>query len=394
MRNKYTIIYLAQYPYTWYSFQTVYEALQVANRFDCKIVAIKSLYPPSGVMEPYDKITSFLQTRGIPYIDGANVNLRDLSPDLIFVPGPFDHSKEEPYFIRNLLKIAPLAYIPYGFEIGGGFYIQQQFNYKLHNCASIIFSRSHRHKGMYKKYCEKGDNHVYVTGHPKSDLYFKPIDKNKVFRSYNITKDEFEKIFIWNPHFQVELNNKSISTFLNYFEFMLKLAAKYRQHLFIFRPHPALGQRLKHLDIMSESQWDILKEELNATHNIRFSEEYDYFGLFHISDALISDISSFLFEYIPTEKPILYTPNILGPSTNDDGSIVDYYYKAYNESNIEHFVDMIEHGFDPMKEVRIDNTDRYLYKPDGHAGDRIANYLQQNMEKLTDQYSYKEYHYV
>ena len=83
--------------------------------------------------------------------------------------------------------------------------------------------------------------------------------------------------------------------------------------------------------------------------------ESDYIELFLTSDAMIHDSGSFVVEYLYVDKPVMRTVNDvpLDEQFNDFAlSCLNQYYFAYNENDIEQFIQNVINGVDPLKEQR------------------------------------------
>ena len=122
--------------------------------------------------------------------------------------------------------------------------------------------------------------------------------------------------------------------------------------LFVFKPHPLLRIRLNLLWGKDKTDAYYLQWETMPNTSIN---EGEYVDLFLKSDAMIHDSGSFLTEYLYTHKPVMRTMNDVDPKTmyNDFAlDVLDVYYKAYNELDIEQFIQNVIDGVDPMKEAR------------------------------------------
>ena len=83
----------------------------------------------------------------------------------------------------------------------------------------------------------------------------------------------------------------------------------------------------------------------------------DYMDLFANSDAMIHDCSSFIGEYLFTEKPCCYMlksqqeiEDVLNPMGM---ACIKNYYKAFSKEDIMKFIDdVVVSGIDPLKEGR------------------------------------------
>jgi hypothetical protein len=371
-----SVIFLAQLPETWMSSQSIYVACAKDRRFRTTVIALPLMRPNSNQFK--DEITAFLVNQQIPFEKWDAYDPTSCVPDLIFVPTPFEEQKPPAYQTLALKQISRLAYIPYGIAISG--YQDRQFNQVLHNNAWKIFARSDSEKRRFEKHKEiKGSDHVVAIGHPKTDLFFSSKEED-----LDLTKIVSEKVLanvkhkiIWAPHFDVRKDSGGWSTFLSYFHSMLDLAKKYPSVLLLVRPHPFLFSTLIDKPILSKPELSELLDKIANIENIGIYRESDYYGLFHHADGLITDTSSFLFEFIPTEKPILYLTNPALQDLNEDGELISGYYQAASAESIESFFRMISANEDPMRDIRIATQSRFLLKPDGNTGKRISDYLGQ-----------------
>ncbi|MGI6747116.1 MAG: hypothetical protein ACOX4V_02525 [Anaerovoracaceae bacterium] len=192
----------------------------------------------------------------------------------------------------------------------------------------------------------KGKN-ALVTGYVKMDRLAKaPI--------YARTR----KTIIICPHHTV-LGWKSldISNFLSYCDFFVELPMMYPDIDFVFRPHPLLFSNLIENNIWSSQDVEDYITCLEGSPNIRYDNSGDYFELFANSDAMIHDCSSFVGEYLFTEKPCCYM--LKSPEEIEDVFLpmgiacLRHYYKAFCKEDIIRFIDqVIIQGNDPLKEDR------------------------------------------
>ena len=89
---------------------------------------------------------------------------------------------------------------------------------------------------------------------------------------------------------------------------------------------------------MSRRELGEYKDSINNLPNAQIDENVEYFGLFRTSDLLITDNSSFLAEYLPTENPIIYTHSYDNDQHNlsEYGQqLTKYHYIARNKNEIK-----------------------------------------------------------
>jgi CDP-glycerol glycerophosphotransferase (TagB/SpsB family) len=97
-----------------------------------------------------------------------------------------------------------------------------------------------------------------------------------------------------------------------------------------------------------------------------FIADGSYANLFAQSDAMIHDCSTFSCEYLYTNKPVLFllkeTNNT--PLTELGASCLNMHYHAYQEKEIEEFINNVISGIDVLKKQRHYFVEHNLTKSD------------------------------
>ena len=104
-------------------------------------------------------------------------------------------------------------------------------------------------------------------------------------------------------------------------------------------------------------------------------ESQDHRPAFHASSGLMSDVSSFLLEYLALDRPILYLEVEDGPGLNDDGEVRRAFEIARDEAAIRAFIEEVVRGRDLRAEVRRATTPEFLFGLDGQAGHRVMAHV-------------------
>lgn len=132
------------------------------------------------------------------------------------------------------------------------------------------------------------NDNVYITWYPRNDIFF---DKSLIIDDFYISLDlwNYDKIITYCPTFR---DNSNISPFTKDFLIKLNIYCKEKNYLFLIKLHPYD----KSLDL-----------NLNIYSNIKSIEKkVDLQELLVYTDILITDYSSVFFDYIITNKPIIY----------------------------------------------------------------------------------------
>lgn len=374
---KIKVDFFFQWSPGWSNFESVIASLNQDGNFLCRLILLP--FHHSGKQDFENKqARDFLNAQGIDWIWHEDYNFSTMQPDIVFVQNPYDFTRPERFSCRALKESnIKYAYIPYGLDVGEGQRnLTFQYNMECHNLADFVFVRSEQHKQLYKKYCDKGNKHVHVTGHPKFDS----------LKLWQRDTPNARKTLLWTPHF-VEDNIKGWSTFNLYFETMIFIAMNYPIDL-IVRPHPLFIGRLEAFGGVGVEKFTQLIKYAKAFPNISLDFESSYNTSFYQADALLADAGSFLLEFLPTEKPILYLTHETCLGLNKSADFVSKnYYLAKAEKDIDDFVVMLLADEDPKKEKRLKALHDNFFIPEVSAGDEICKvlkkYFSQKMTKQT-----------
>ena len=320
--------------------------------------AMSFLYPTDSV--EYRKyvqndIRKHFERKGYPFIACYNFNkkewfdLRSFHPDIVFYAQPYNIGYK-PYLIESLWDISLFAYIPYCFEMEDSPLYHHQF---LQEIAWQMYYPTDYHKNLENNYRYTKQDNIVITGYPSAD---KLMQKSKDFETVWKKNDPSLKRVIWAPHHS--LNGKdgiNYSNFLDLADDMILLAQKYSTKVqFAFKPHPRLKEKLYELKDWGIDRTDQYYKKWAEMDNTIFVEgQYD--TLFTTSDAMIHDSSTFMAEYLYTEKPVMFVikENSDYPLNDFGKKCFDFHYHGKNIADIEHFLnDIVLNGNDTMFEVR------------------------------------------
>ncbi len=362
---KIKVDFLFQWAPGWSNYASVLTALEQDPDFICRLVLLP--FHHSGRTDHENaEAKAFLDERGIPWIWHEDYDYLADKPDMVFIQNPYDFTRPERFSCRALKENhIKYAYIPYGLDVGEGeTNLTYQYNMDCHNFAHWIFVRSAQHKRFYKQYCRAGNKHVHVTGHPKFDS----------LSQWKKPAEEARKVLLWTPHFQ-EGDLRGWSTFNLFCDTMLYIAMSYPVTL-IVRPHPLFVARLQAFGGAAVEKFSRLIQYAKINDNITFDFDASYDRAFARADALLADAGSFLLEFLPTQKPILYLTHESCLGLNKSASFVcQNYYVARCEQDIDRFVNMLLAGDDPLKEKRLNALREHIFMPPDGAAQEIRKVL-------------------
>ncbi|NOT69339.1 MAG: DUF563 domain-containing protein [Methylophilaceae bacterium] len=377
--KKIRILFVLQLAVNWSSLGSVWRALSAYPNVELKLINTKFIHPATDFSDDnWAQLNTFSTDMGLAVDTSGEKVITTFQPHLVFLPNPYDSTRVPELHTSTLINTGcRIAYIPYGIEMGGGSdNLRWQFNESVQQAAWRVFLRSKRNKAMYAKYCDVGDSHAIVTGHPKFDL-------QQNFATYPISDNLRAKIagrsvVLWTPHFSVGLH-ASWSTYRIYNEIIMQQVEARPDLFFIIRPHPLFFKEMLRQQVWQETNETAFRLLCRQKNNLWLDENPDYMEAFAAANGLMTDVGSFLLEFLPTKKPILYLHHPEGLGLNDDSDLVAHYYQATKPEDIAAYIDMVANGADPMQAERIAIIDEYLYGLDGKAGQRIADYVVENL---------------
>ena len=371
--------FLFQIPEVWTSWASILDSTKEDERIRARLVLVPFLHDAH-----YDSNRSrrFLAGHGYSFVDWSAYDLDRDSPDVVFLQNPYDSTRPASLsthaFISRGIRI---AYVPYGLDVGGGEEnLKYQYDLDVQRNAWRIFARSPQHKRLFGLYCGTGNEHVIVTGHPRFDQLIDHEPRPLTAAIKNAA--EGRRIVLWCPHFTV--GGTGWSTFDRYSGDLLSFFEDQTNLTLLVRPHPLFFGRLRDKVLMTKLGELALRRRFSNPPNIVLDESESYLGAFAASDALMADAGSFLLEYLPTTKPILYLENPDGPGLNESGAFTSQYYRAGNFDEIRRFISMVAEGEDPGREERLRLVSEELVRIDGQIGKSIKNHVVEAIVSETD----------
>lgn len=383
------VVFLLIHESVW-KYEGVYRLMEKDKRFDPLVIVcpyIKSTYDQMliDMNHTYDSFSK----EGCHVIkalkeSGEWVDVKkEICPDLVCFTNPWDITRPE-YLISNFLDTLT-CYVPYGFK--NSYLYWAHFKMPTQNLTWKFFLETEIHKKLAKKYAPNKGINTIVTGYPGMDKFlienYDPVDKWKI-------KDTKVKRIIWAPHHTLPGMGATLdySTFFNYYEDMLNLADKYKREIQIaFKPHPVLRTNLSKPEVWGKEKTDLYYQKWSDLEN-GLLQEGEYIDLFLTSDGMIHDSSSFVIEYLYTNKPVMFLINndSVPDKFNEIGKMAfSKLYHGKNINDIEKFINqVIINGNDKLKEERSSFFNSLIKPPNGRtASENIYIFLKSAFTPLT-----------
>lgn len=371
------ICFFALYEDVW-KYDSLFKMMMDHPRFEPLVLVCPVVhYGYEDMVKRMEKCYEFFKGKGYETILSYNplnntyIDVKkDINPDIIAYTNPYKDLIDDHFYIDRYRDILTI-YVPY--SINNSQLWTHNYNLLLHNLLWRHYLATERHQSYAKKYSRnKGENTV-VVGYPGIEDLIAP--KHQV--NYLVWKscDQTLKKIIWAPHHTIipvgPNGSVSYSCFLQYHEIMLRFAEKYKEYVqFAFKPHPLLKNRLEKL--WGKGKTSEYYKRWASMDNTCINEG-DYIDLFLSSDAMIHDSGSFISEYLYVNKPVMRTLNEVGESEKQNDFAMDCvanHYLAYNEQDIESFIQNVINGIDPLKEQRTKFVNEVLM-PNGSPSQNI-----------------------
>lgn len=274
------------------------------------------------------------------YITSNIKEVLDFKSDAIFVPGI-----EAPHFLRGV-KVQTF----HGFagEKKGHFRIRKYFD--LYLTQGPFFTRKFIElKEKYKNF------EVVETGWPKLDIYGKELHKYDNDKETLLKEYKANKILLFAPTFSPSL------TCAPFLEKEIENLASNKEYLIIIKFH----------DLMSEDLINKYKKISEKIDNVLFIEERNIIKYLLISDLMISDTSSVVYEFLLLDKPVI---------TFKNNSKVFKWDNALTYDKLSEKV-KINLSEDPYKNYRKEIFNEYHPYKDGNSAERMVNATENYIQK-------------
>lgn len=380
-RKKIHALFLTQEMSCWPSLESVFAAAQSNEDFEATLV-----YTPfhhenlTNVVDYYDAYREL----GLPILRHNAYDLPQESPDVVFVNKPYANIPEL-YQEKHLSQVIPrLIYIAYGMELTMDL-IKFGFQYHAQYKAWRHVAYGNTVKQFGSRYGYRGGENIVVWGHPKADHYRDMESKKSTIPQEWVDRIKGRKTILWTPHHLIDLNETGTGTWQIWGDQILQMAMERKDLFFIIRPHPMMVGALVNNGVYTQHQMDRLLEKISKAENIIWDASSSYLPAFYAADAIITDGTTFSFEFLYTKKPILLTPRNM-ESFYQYEDMLESYYIVNHRRDISNFMDMIAKGEDPLKEKRLAMYEKTFFIPtDCTVGENIMKQVSADLQRECSQ---------
>lgn len=376
-KDRVNVVFLALNISMW-RYDGVFRKLQADTRFNPVILtAMRTNESQDEQIADQNQMIEYFFAKGYKVIPGFDANaqkwldLHDLAPDIVFYTQQYSIALAPQYNCDIVKEYALICFAPYSLTL-----VTEEHNYNLeiHNYAWFNFMVSRYYLDIGRKYSYIGCSNAVPVGYGVGEEIAAAMERCS--RDTVWYKVDGRKKVIWAPHHTIGVcNGFQIGAFLEICDEMLRLRDEYRDSIvFAFKPHPMMLTKLYR-------EWG--KDRADAYYRNwaegenSFLADGTYIDLFAQSDAMIHDSSSFIVEYIYTNKPVAYTYRKawLAPSYNEIGTeALKVHYDLHDPSEIKGFFeDVVLAGKDTLESARRKFAKDFLNDGTGSFSENVVN---------------------
>lgn len=380
--EKIRVVFLFQEASYWSSIKSLYINLKNDDRFEVFVVAIPVLTVPDlNTLELKPQNIQFLKDNNIDYIDarcagGTMFDIYSLKPDYVFVQIHFDRQRILEYKTSVMRLYTKVCIIPHAFLLSASDnneLIYQQDYYR-------IYVPNKYHAEQLSSVIHRCDN-IEITGYPRFDLYETRLPDSSIWK-ISKKKNRNIKRIIWSPHWWAYGHSQNLADLvLDLWKYFYNYARLHEDIELIVKPHPNLFNGLTQSNYVSKNRANTMFEEMNSLPNAQVYTGGDYIDLFQTADLIVNNSISFLAEWLPSGKPMIFFQTERKFELNEMAKqILDVYYQVSSITELNKQIDNILYKQkDPMKPQRLACCKKLNLKV-GNAADIIKESLIKNIK--------------
>lgn len=383
--DKIRVVFLCQYIPSWNRYRAVYDAMCASEHFEPIIVCVPSNVKSHELVDQdgtgNDTYEYFVE-HGYDALNALSeegwLSLESLGPDYVFYPRPYNSYMPAPYTSGKVSRYARICLFMYGMILSRedmratqerGF-LRDVFLY----FADVEEERA-RVESMFGHGHDAGLRKSLCVGTPAFQQMLK--ERGAHAPSWDFTSKR-QMRFIWTPRWST---NPALggTHFLDYKDALVAYARTHRDVDMLFRPHPLTFGNMLETGEMTQAEIDAFKQTCADEPNVSLDVEREYYATFWESDAIITDFSGIVPEYLVTGKPIIYCAG------NSSVHLLDYMhdiisvsYVAHDTDELVRYMDLLQRE-DPLKDSRIQMCTRLFGADFSSLADNVLHELRRAM---------------
>lgn len=383
-QRKIRVVFLCYRPSIWIGVKSIYEAMMQDPAFEVIIFAIpiKMIYQDGHIQYVDEGAETFFQNFDCQVVNGyvkeknAWIDLHSFHPDYVFYLQPYNILLPSCYSSHLVSQYAEICHVPYGMSVMGDALEDSVYNGDFFHDLTYLFAEAPaRRKWMVE--------HGLCRGRLKAEniLFFNYTRfdhvaqyRGKESRSWHCGREAFR--VLWLTRWNMREGN------CNFFRYKDKILAYADMHIedveLLFRPHPQMWKEFITSGEMPEAEQQAYRAEYEKRPNTFIDTQKDYTQMIYASDVVVADATSMLAEYFLTGKPIIYCHYQRDDFLELGAQLAQGYYIANNWEEVEAYLEMLRHGFDPLRSRRKKIQQEVLPVSDGmSAGEHIRDFLKE-----------------
>jgi hypothetical protein len=303
---------------------------------------------------------------------GQEVPIEEVETDLVFYQQPWG-MKDWP---RRMAGRALGAYMHYGFMIMANHGMHYNIG-TFHSYLWRYFAQTEEHRLLHLAHDPSAHDRIVVTGYPKLDEFLEPDAPARERAAATWAgPDPQAKRIVFAPHHSLGKDNLQMSTFRWSGRRLLDLARNEPGLQWVYKPHPTLKHSVVKNGVMTRAEYRDYERAWATLPNSTVYDSGGYFDIFRSSDAMITDCGSFLAEYLPTRKPLIWLVSEHSIGLNRIGQTLEpALYRADDLASFERVFDrVLRSGEDPLEQVRAARSS-LLFPGEGSSSSAVVEHL-------------------
>ena len=340
----------------WSTFNEVYNMMCNDDRFETVVIAAPEMLKEE--IYHYDAL-EFLDKNNIPYIkaydNGKWFNPKKLKLDYVFFNRHYLLRQSKHSSFMKMRKYSKICYIPYAIcpQVGAVENTLCRFN-EL-RAFDYLFSENEMMTKIYTRYKKEYDNvitKIETVGSPKFAYAVTNANKEACHDK------KYVQSVLYTPRWCF---NEGTNSFHDLKDYFFKLVKENKDIEYIFRPHPLMKQAVE--EVLGIDFWNEFIAEFDKYENAEIDFDIDYMKSFSRASVLVSDLSTMMFEFSTTEKPVVYMYKINRLNEFGKEASKGYYY-CHNEKELDSVLKDLREGKDKMAAIRKEISQK-LYHNNG-----------------------------
>lgn len=364
-------VFFAELGEKWDAMESVYEYMRGDPRFDPVVVRtpVGRVVIRNGKREQEIIYKDFLTPMGIPSLGCGEYSIEDDCPELAFISQPYESCTPEQFWPETIAKHTRLVYLPYYLpDKVAKATVTTLAQMPVYRFAWRVVCSTEKHYRFYSRHAANGGANAMLTGIPKTDPLVR-LAQQPAQRPAEWSCLEGKTVFLWNTWYDINVSS------LRYFEKITQWFQAHENCGLIWRKHPMTDTVVKlHYPDKYPAYREMIKRADEAE-NMVVDTETSCAAAFSVSDAMISDYSSLLPQYLILDKPALWITGADFSFTGEEFISGKWMEQADNAAEVIAFIERICAGEDRKSRLRRDIRETELALSDGRCGERICDAL-------------------